>query len=303
MTLKKNVIRAALLISAIGIAVFLGQSTANSTLTDAAFAKISTGVLETTANGESTSFVVYLQDQADLSAAENITDEDARGWYVYDKLKSEAARTQGPLRAKLDAEGVPYEAFWAVNMIVAQGNRDLVEQMAARDDVKSIEPDVAVDGIKGEDGPETTDEGNAVDAVEVGITNVKGNSLWSLGFKGEGIVVANQDTGMLWTHNALKTHYRGWNAATATADHNYNWHDSVHARITGSDGGTASGATNSCGYNLQAPCDDQGHGTQGASLPDPRRVFRSWPIPRGNRCLVSASIAARTSGEMRGPDG
>ena len=48
-----------------------------------------------------------------------------------------------------------------------------------------------------------------------------------------------------------------------TADHNYNWHDSVHARITGSDGGTPSSTTtpNSCGFNLVAPCDDQGHGT------------------------------------------
>ena len=33
---------------------------------------------------------------------------------------------------------------------------------------------------------------------------------------------------MRWTHNALKPHYRGWNGSTA--DHNFNWHDSIHSR-------------------------------------------------------------------------
>ena len=75
-------------------------------------------------------------------------------------------------------------------------------------------------------------------------------------------MVANQDTGMRWTHAALRTHYRGWGGSIATSDHNYNWHDSIHARITNADGGTPSGpAANSCGFNLVAPCDDQGHGT------------------------------------------
>ena len=60
-------------------------------------------------------------------------------------------------------------------------------------------------------------------------------------------MVGNEDTGMRWDHNALKPKYRGWNGVTA--DHNFNWHDSIH-----SGGG-------SCGANAVAPCDDQGHGT------------------------------------------
>ena len=32
---------------------------------------------------------------------------------------------------------------------------------------------------------------------------------------------------MRWTHNALKPQYRGWNGSSA--DHNYNWHDSIHS--------------------------------------------------------------------------
>ena len=32
-----------------------------------------------------------------------------------------------------------------------------------------------------------------------------------------------------WTHNALKPHYRGWDGANA--NHNYNWHDSIHDSV------------------------------------------------------------------------
>jgi subtilisin family serine protease len=223
--------------------------------------KVSHEVLQATANGGTTSFVVYLDDQADVSSAASMTDENARGQYVYDTLRRHAAETQAPIRAKLDAEGVSYKAYWAVNMIVADAGRAVVDDMAARSDVGAIESNAPTEGIDGEDGPETTDEGNAVEATEIGITNTKASSLWLLGFTGQGIVVANQDTGMRWTHAALRTHYRGWGGSVATSDHNYNWWDSIHARITSADGGTSSPAVNPCGYNAPAPCDDQGHGT------------------------------------------
>ena len=57
------------------------------------------------------------------------------------------------------------------------------------------------------------------------ITEKKLNFLLPLGFNGTGIVVGNQDTGMRWSHNALKPHYRGWNGSSA--DHNFNWHDAT----------------------------------------------------------------------------
>jgi serine protease AprX len=71
--------------------------------------------------------------------------------------------------------------------------------------------------------------------------------VWALGFTGQGIVVAGADTGIRWTHTALRPHYRGWDGSTA--DHDYNWHDSIH-----SGGGV-------CGPDSLQPCDDNGHGT------------------------------------------
>jgi hypothetical protein len=60
--------------------------------------------------------------------------------------------------------------------------------------------------------------------------------------------VAGADTGERWTHNALKPQYRGWDGQNA--DHNYNWHDSIH-----------DGVGNPCGNDSPFPCDDNGHGT------------------------------------------
>ena len=123
-------------------------------------------------------------------------------------------------------------------MIVAEGDRDLVEDLADRQDVGSIESNAGSDGLQDDEGPESVDEGNAVEATEVGVTNVKGPSLWTLGYTGQGIVIANQDTGMRWQHAALgRTTAAG--GSLATSDHNYNWHDSVHARITNAHAGTA----------------------------------------------------------------
>jgi serine protease AprX len=244
-----------LVLAAIGFVSRPADSQANSNAV-----KISDAVLQATENGQQTSFIIYMHDQADLSAASRIKGDDARGWYVYNTLNAQAERTQAPLRAQLDAQGIAYQSFWGVNMILVDGGRDVVEAAAARSDVGAIESNAVVDGLDGEDGPESTDQGDEITAIETGLNNVKAPSLWSLGFTGQGMVVANQDTGMRWTHASLRNHYRGQISGT-TADHNYNWHDSVHARITNADGGTPSPAVNSCGYNVVAPCDDQGHGT------------------------------------------
>jgi serine protease AprX len=222
--------------------------------------KIANQVMVGTSEGQQTSFIIYLSDQADLRAASRIKDQDERGWYVYNRLKEHAEATQTDLRARLAAAGVPYTSYWAVNMIVAHGGRELVNEMAARADVAAIEPNGPVEGIRDDTQPDDIDEGEAVDVVETGVTQTGAPALWASGFTGQGMVVANQDTGMRWTHASLRTKYRGWGGSIDTSDHNYNWWDSVHAQIAG-DGGTNSPVNNPCGRNLMVPCDDNNHGT------------------------------------------
>ena len=212
--------------------------------------KVASRVLRDTANGESTSIVILLTDQADVRAAFSMVDQDARGWYVYTTLTEHAARTQVGLKDFLKSAGVSYQSFWAANMIVATADRSLVDKLAARADVARVDSNAPTRWIEDpivEKFGVTAREVTAPAAVEWGVANVNAPAVWALGFTGQGIVIGNQDTGMRWSHDALKPKYRGWNGVTA--DHNFNWHDSIH-----SGGGI-------CGANAVAPCDDQGHGT------------------------------------------
>jgi subtilisin family serine protease len=80
-----------------------------------------------------------------------------------------------------------------------------------------------------------------------GIAKIGAPETWALGYRGQGVVVAGQDTGYAWDHPALRRQYRGWDGTAA--NHDYNWHDAIH-----SGGG-------SCGVDSPVPCDDNGHGT------------------------------------------
>ena len=134
--------------------------------------------------------------------------------------------------------------------LLVKGSREVAEALAARPDVARIEGNPQIQNVLPQ--PITTVEApsqsETPDAIEPNINYTHAPQVWARGFVGRGLVIGTADTGVRWTHNALKSHYRGWNGTMA--NHNYNWHDSVH-----------SGAGNPCGNNAQAPCDDNGHGT------------------------------------------
>ena len=205
----------------------------------------------TTNNG----FIVVLKEKADLRNAPLRSARPDRQRFVHEKLRVAAEKGQQPLRQWLDSQGIAYQPFYIVNMLLVYGGPELVPVIAARPDVLRIEGNPTVRGI--EPVPPETARGTipgtheapaAPSTVEWGIAKVRAPEVWAMNIKGAGIVVAGSDTGIQWDHPALKGHYRGWNGAVA--DHNYNWHDAVHG----------SGA-NPCGYSTTAPCDDFGHGT------------------------------------------
>src|SRR2546423_4218726 len=101
--------------------------------------KIAPEVLVETGDGKSASVVIFLADQADLSAAYDMKDQDARGWFVYQTLTEHAARTQADLQAFLKTRGVSFQSYWAANMLIATADRALVELIAARTDVAHID--------------------------------------------------------------------------------------------------------------------------------------------------------------------
>ncbi|MBN1483078.1 MAG: S8 family serine peptidase, partial [Chloroflexia bacterium] len=175
-------------------------------------------------NGGSGKFMVYMAEQADLDAAFEIADWSARGHYVLETLQATAARSQAGLLAELEALGVPYESRYIVNAIQVEGSIDLVNQIAARAEVAYIGPNAEVDA------PEPVDMGPTIEGQVDTVWNIDQISTtlaWNdFGGYGEGVVVSNIDTGVLYTHTALVQQYRGTISVTGGIfDHNYNWWD------------------------------------------------------------------------------
>lgn len=201
-------------------------------------------VLERAATGP-VEFMVVLGEQADLREAGSFQTKVERGQWVVSQLRALAERTQAPLVEQLTATGVEHRPFWIANMIWVRGGENTVEAMALAPEVRRIDANPVISWTPPERQSGSETESTAT--IEWGIQKVAANQLWALGYRGQGVVVAGQDTGIEWAHPAIKNQYRGWNGSTA--NHNYNWHDSIH-----SGGGT-------CGANTTAPCDDHDHGT------------------------------------------
>src|SRR5436190_12653541 len=211
--------------------------------------KIAPWVMEHTANGQLAEFFVVLADQADLSQAADLQTKAEKGRYVYNTLLNKSLTTQGPLLQWLRERGLEHQSFYIVNAILVKGTRDVAETLADRPDVARIEGNPRIQNHFPQ--PEAVDEAppslQRPATIEPGINYVPAPQVWALGFTGQNIVVASADTGVRWTHNALKPHYRGWDGMVA--DHDYNWHDSIH---------TGGGV---CGPDSPFPCDDSAHGS------------------------------------------
>jgi subtilisin family serine protease len=213
----------------------------------ASAAKIAPWVMEHTANGQQSEFFVVLADQADLRHAATLQTKTAKGQYVYNTLWNKSQSTQGAIRQWLGQRGIEHRSFYIVNAILVKGTREVAESLAARPDVARIEGNPRIQNNL----PHASDEPSQPqrpESIEPGISYTRAPQVWALGYNGQNIVVASADTGVRWTHNALKPHYRGWDGMAA--DHNYNWHDSIHDS-TG----------NPCGNDSPFPCDDVAHGS------------------------------------------
>ncbi len=174
-------------------------------------------------------FIVYLREQADLSAAFTMTDRSARGRYVLNALRQTAARTQAGLLADLDKAGVPYESRYIVNAVVVQGGRALVDSIAARPEVAFVGP---VTAYPAPAPVEAAPAAESTEAIEWNIKKIKADQVWTdFGVTGEGIVISNIDTGVQYTHPALVNQYRG-NLGGGSYDHNYNWWDPYNQNPT-----------------------------------------------------------------------
>ncbi len=206
-------------------------------------AKVSGPVVNQIQQDSKADIVVYLKSSAeissDISAAESIVVRAERVRFVQKKLVNNASTSQEQIVKHLLASGIQHKAFYIENAIaIANASLELIQWLSNREEVEHIGLDAKAE-LK---LPEVS-KGDVDASVDVPshLQIIKADKVWDeFKIKGQGIVVAGQDTGYLWNHNAIKRQYRG--NQKGTVDHNYHWHD----------------AFLSCQYE---PCDDHGHGT------------------------------------------
>lgn len=204
--------------------------------------EIGEGVHEAVASGVAPDIIVEMSGTADLDGVPEMGDRVSRLEHVRNTLTDHADASQAEVRRLLSDMGQPYTVLWINNSIsVENADADLIAQLAEIPAVAKIrlEGRVELDPMPAEPlpGPDLVD-------AEWGNALIGAPDLWARGISGEGVVVANIDTGVRHTHEALRAQYRG-NLGGGSYNHNYNWWDPSKV----------------CHAQGAVPCDNNNHGT------------------------------------------
>jgi len=169
-------------------------------------------------------FLIIMEEQADLSQATDIGGRQERIAYVYDALVQTAERTQGPIHIELEELGLPYRPYYIINMVRVDGHRN---RMAHFEQLPGVAQVILNPNRRAYPRsvpyPAYVMDSWGAPQTQTNLTTIRAGMAWELGVDGSGIVVAGQDTGVDWTHPALKPSYRGWDGLEA--EHDTNWHD------------------------------------------------------------------------------
>ncbi|TDD55350.1 peptidase [Nonomuraea terrae] len=202
-------------------------------------AKIDAAVQAQLDQDDKATFWVRMKGDADLSGARRAVTKDAKAEQVFEAKTEHARTSQAGVRKLLDSRDADYTPFWIVNAVRVTAGEKLAAEIAALPEVEGIEPVRTLSVPKPDAGPAES----KVNAVEWNIDRVNAPRVWDeLGNRGEGIVVANIDTGVQFDHPDLAASYRGRNP-DGSYTHDYNWFDPAGICSPG------------------APCDNNGHGT------------------------------------------
>jgi len=148
--------------------------------------------------------IVTLRRQASLPEASSLDSAD-RQRQLIERLQATAGSAQEPIRTLLEArraEGrvsqiVP---FWIFDGLALTATPEVIAEVKARPDVLRVTPDeITIVLTSARHGG----------APQANLSAINAPALWSMGFFGQGVVVANMDTGVDISHPELASRWRG----------------------------------------------------------------------------------------------
>ena len=216
--------------------------------------------------------------------------------------------------------------LWIINGICCSMTKDMIYAIANRSDIGYIMSDVEVCIPDGEDDEEVT---NPTRGIQWNVSQVNADDVWSLGYTGNGVIVAVIDSGVNYNHNDISNNmwdggtdypFHGWdyynNDNNPMDDHSHGTHCAGTVSSYGASGeqcGIAknakimalkvlgSGGSGSTSYTMQAIQFAVDHGADVLSLSlgtDGSAGIESYRQLMENvlQCGVVASIAAGNTG-------
>ena len=186
---------------------------------------------------------IRMKDQLNLSS--QLADfkglsKDMRRSTVVNELKAFAASSQSSLLSFLGQQSSQnYKSryqFWIANVVTCYVSESLLQQLAGRQDIASIDIDEERNLLEKESDPVALPPNDkSVNEITYNVLKVNADDVWAEGYTGEGIIVSVIDVGVNYNHNDLTDHM--WQS-TDYPNHGYDFYN-----------------------NDDDPMDDNGHGT------------------------------------------
>lgn len=184
------------------------------------------------------SYWINFESPITLSSAET-KDWSAQGWSVYNQLRNSANTTQTRTINYLKDQNLSFQSFWIKNSIlVDSSSAEVLKTLQSFNEIDSITARKTIQLHDPEKAKAVTDI--RVNSIEPNISHIQADDVWAEGIDGSGIIVANIDTGVRFSHLALVNQYRG-NNHDGSFSHDFNWFDPYG--------------------DFNYPADNNGHGT------------------------------------------
>ncbi|MBI5304501.1 MAG: S8 family serine peptidase [Chloroflexi bacterium] len=152
-----------------------------------------------------TRVIVLLKDQLDARTIGGRTRLERRR-LVAQNLRAHADHTQAILRVLLNTRLTQgrvreFRPLWVLNAIALTADSSVINELGQSPLVSRIVLDATIAA------PRPVVQTAA--AAEPNIARINAPALWNLGYRGQGVVVANMDTGVDYTHPDIATQWRG----------------------------------------------------------------------------------------------
>eukprot|EP01080_Neovahlkampfia_damariscottae_P004023 gene4023-7279_t len=194
---------------------------------------------------------ILLKEKPNFTLFHNFKNSDEKAEQILKELKDIAKTSQKSLIQFLTQKNKKFTSFYISNMIhVKNVDFDLIKEISTRIDVKKVTSDSGWKIQISEKAPSKKMNENKPE-IEWNIQFVNATKVWAQGIDGTGYTVANADSGIHFTHEALIKNYRG-NIKNSKFQHDYHWYDGVQEVHFGG---------SKCGVRSKFPCDESNHGS------------------------------------------